>query len=212
MSMKGDQSSASSELTGVRVTQAGGATVTDKSKKELKDFLSWPASAERALEDHDDWPTRETATEVIDAARSLIQSQETQDQYIAYLATQTIDPGQMRAFVEQTRRVDNLDLGDDPDGDVEGYDGGYGEVVKKQFEPLSGGSQKVRCVDCGATGYDYDHPKSWQNAHRRGHAPCPRCGKMLALLTNGRPRGHTRCPVAPMDPAPDSRAHGGKEQ
>ncbi len=31
MSMKGDQSSASSELTGVRVTQARGATVTDKS-------------------------------------------------------------------------------------------------------------------------------------------------------------------------------------
>ncbi len=48
MSMKGDQSSASSELTGVRVTQAGGATVSDRSKKELKDFLSWPASAERA--------------------------------------------------------------------------------------------------------------------------------------------------------------------
>jgi hypothetical protein len=29
-----------------------------------------------------------------------------------------------KRFVEETKRVDNLDLGDDPDGDMAGYDGG----------------------------------------------------------------------------------------
>jgi hypothetical protein len=39
--------------------------------------------------------------------------------------TGVVDPMmKARRFVEATRRVDNLDLGDDPDGDMAGYDGG----------------------------------------------------------------------------------------
>jgi hypothetical protein len=39
--------------------------------------------------------------------------------------TGTVDPlMKARRFIEETRRVDNLDLGDDPDGDIAGYDGG----------------------------------------------------------------------------------------
>jgi hypothetical protein len=67
------------------------------------------------------------------------------------------------------------------------------------FEPMPN-SQKVICTECGATGYDVDHPRSWQHAHRRGHAPCPRCGKVLTLLVNGKPRTHVRCPVRRASP------------
>jgi hypothetical protein len=64
------------------------------------------------------------------------------------------------------------------------------------FAPLEGSrTGKVQCTVCGATGYDWDGKKSWKNAHLRGHAPCPLCGKQLTLLMNGAPRTHSRCPV-----------------
>jgi len=50
---------------------------------------------------------------------------------------------------------------------------------------------KVYCTVCGADGYPYG---DWMEAHRRGHLPCPRCGKLLAVLKNGAPRVHGRCP------------------
>jgi ribosomal protein S27E len=73
--------------------------------------------------------------------------------------------------------------------------GGDAYWVSEVFEPLPGSrTGKIRCKICGATGYDVDHVRSWQHAHRRGHSPCPRCGKMLTILMNGKPRTHTRCP------------------
>jgi len=53
---------------------------------------------------------------------------------------------------------------------------------------------RIRCVVCGSIGYDVDGPKSWKNAHLRGHAPCPRCGKPLSLRQDGKPRTHGTCP------------------
>jgi ribosomal protein S27E len=50
---------------------------------------------------------------------------------------------------------------------------------------------KVRCTVCGKTGYPGGR---WQDAHRRGHRPCPRCGGVLAVLANGNARTHPRCP------------------
>lgn len=67
-------------------------------------------------------------------------------------------------------------------------------MTAPEFVSCGSRSEKVRCTVCGATGYDYDGSRSWKNAHRRGHAPCPRCGKPLTLLQNGRPRTHGRCP------------------
>jgi hypothetical protein len=68
--------------------------------------------------------------------------------------------------------------------------------MSELFEPIPNSrTGKVECTVCGATGYDVgDRPRSWQNAHRRGHAPCPRCGTPLTLLANGRARTHARCP------------------
>jgi hypothetical protein len=54
---------------------------------------------QQALAAHDDWPTVGTAAAVIDAARHLIQAQEAQDQYIAYMAKLTLDPDQIRAIM-----------------------------------------------------------------------------------------------------------------
>jgi len=34
----------------------------------------------------------------------------------------------------------------------------------------------------------------WMETHRRGHAPCPRCGRQLTVKLDGTPRVHTRCP------------------
>jgi hypothetical protein len=40
--------------------------------------------------------------------------------------TSTVNPlMKAKRFIEETKRVDNLDLGDDPDGDIAGYDGGW---------------------------------------------------------------------------------------
>jgi hypothetical protein len=69
------------------------------------------------------------------------------------------------------------------------------------FEPLWGSIRKVRCIACGATGYDGDR---WQDAHRRGHAPCPKCGKMLTVRLDGSPRTHTGCP-GPQAADPDGQ-------
>lgn len=66
-----------------------------------------------------------------------------------------------------------------------------------QFEPVGDLSNKVKCVDCGAQGYDVDetYPHSWKRIHLRGHAPCPRCGRQLPLLISGTHRTHRRCPA-----------------
>jgi uncharacterized Zn-finger protein len=68
-------------------------------------------------------------------------------------------------------------------------------VYTELFRPVVGSrTGKVECTVCGKDGYPGEHPKSWMNAHKRGHSPCPDCGKQLTLLTNGRPRTHQRCP------------------
>jgi hypothetical protein len=64
----------------------------------------------------------------------------------------------------------------------------------KLFERAGPHSERIRCRVCGATGYDVNHKRSWKRAHLRGHAPCPHCGKPMSLMTNGKPRTHTRCP------------------
>lgn len=61
------------------------------------------------------------------------------------------------------------------------------------FEPV-GTRGRVRCTVCGMRGYPGG---SWQVSHRRGHAPCPRCGRMLQVKLDGSARTHTRCPKVP---------------
>jgi hypothetical protein len=63
-----------------------------------------------------------------------------------------------------------------------------------RFAPVGPTSEKVQCVICGARGYDYEGPRSWKNAHKREHLPCPKCGKLLASWRNGKPRTHGTCP------------------
>lgn len=59
------------------------------------------------------------------------------------------------------------------------------------FEPV-GTRGRVRCTVCGMRGYPGG---SWQDTHRRGHASCPRCGRMLQVKLDGSARTHTRCPA-----------------
>jgi DNA-directed RNA polymerase subunit RPC12/RpoP len=49
----------------------------------------------------------------------------------------------------------------------------------------------VRCTTCGAKGLPGGR---WQQAHRRGHKRCPRCGRQLTVKLDGTARVHTRCP------------------
>lgn len=63
------------------------------------------------------------------------------------------------------------------------------------FEPYSDNSPRWRCRVCGRTGYNtaaYD--RGWMATCERGHTECPTCNKPLALLADGRPRRHGRCP------------------
>lgn len=59
------------------------------------------------------------------------------------------------------------------------------------FVPAGPRSAKLACATCGRTGYP---AMPWQLICRRGHAPCSSCGKQLAVLLDGSPRVHTRCP------------------
>jgi hypothetical protein len=65
------------------------------------------------------------------------------------------------------------------------------DVERRLFPWVPTASCKVQCAVCGRRGYPGG---AWQNPHRKGHAPCPDCGKQLTLLANGTPRFHTRCP------------------
>jgi hypothetical protein len=68
------------------------------------------------------------------------------------------------------------------------YGGAYGQTYH---------GTKWRCDMCGATGYGDEngpHNSPWSEPHRRGHAPCDYCGRMLPLKLDGQPRVHTRCP------------------
>jgi hypothetical protein len=53
-------------------------------------------------------------------------------------------------------------------------------------------SARVTCSVCGARGFPGG---SWQAPHRRGHAPCFRCGRPLTVKLDGTARVHTRCPT-----------------
>lgn len=60
------------------------------------------------------------------------------------------------------------------------------------FEPVPNSYRgKVRCVVCDTRGYPGGR---WQVPHRRGHASCPRCGRMLSVKLDGSRRTHNRCP------------------
>ena len=57
---------------------------------------------------------------------------------------------------------------------------------------------KWRCTICGREGHGTaNDPYPWADSCRRGHAPCPDCGRMLSIRLNGQPRRHTRCPNRP---------------
>lgn len=60
------------------------------------------------------------------------------------------------------------------------------------FSPVSNRSPKVRCNVCGGRGYEGG---KWQDWHRRGHLPCPLCGKLITVLRDGTARTHGRCPT-----------------
>lgn len=66
------------------------------------------------------------------------------------------------------------------------------EDVRPHTGPSGYARSKVRCVVCGSTGYPGG---PWMESHRRGHAPCPLCGRPLTRLLNGHPRKHSRCPA-----------------
>ena len=67
-------------------------------------------------------------------------------------------------------------------------------VGEELFQPKPRSTTgKVQCIICRASGYPIE--KGWTTPHRLGHAPCPACGKLLAVLRNGNPRRHGRCPA-----------------
>ena len=61
------------------------------------------------------------------------------------------------------------------------------------------------CDVCGRTGiYDPHKERQWPSTYwftacKRGHSPCPWCGKQLALRLDGTPRVHARCKERPDD-------------
>lgn len=67
---------------------------------------------------------------------------------------------------------------------------------------------KVTCLVCDRKGY---MGGAWMEGCRRGHAPCPLCGRMLTVLLDGSPRMHARCPQrrATQWPEPVQRRHLG---
>jgi hypothetical protein len=64
-------------------------------------------------------------------------------------------------------------------------------VTAATFTHFSPHSLRVACGVCDARGFP---DGAWQDPHRRGHAPCPRCGRQLTVKLDGTPRVHTRCP------------------
>lgn len=56
-------------------------------------------------------------------------------------------------------------------------------------------ADKWRCTVCGRDGYGSPTgPSPWSESCRRGHAPCPDCGRILSIRIDGQPRRHARCP------------------
>lgn len=66
------------------------------------------------------------------------------------------------------------------------------DLFSPMITPSGRKSQKVECRVCGRNGFP-DTP--WQRTCRRGHSPCPDCGRQFSLLSNGKPRIHARCPA-----------------
>jgi hypothetical protein len=65
-------------------------------------------------------------------------------------------------------------------------------------------SAKVRCIVCDREGGE-TNGTGWQHACLLGHAPCPRCGKIIALTNAGRVRqNHTGCAHPSAKVAPDA--------
>jgi hypothetical protein len=62
------------------------------------------------------------------------------------------------------------------------------------FESCGGRSQRVRCSVCGRVGWN-TNGRGWQAICKRGHAPCPKCGRQMSVLKDGSPRSHPRCPA-----------------
>ena len=46
---------------------------------------------------------------------------------------------------------------------------------------------RLRCSECGREGPD-THGLGWQYACERGHLPCPECGHVNPVHSDGRPR------------------------
>lgn len=59
------------------------------------------------------------------------------------------------------------------------------------------------CGVCGRRGWSTPSPtrKGWHTACLRGHLPCPYCGRVLTVLSDGTGRVHTRCRLRPDAPA-----------
>lgn len=61
---------------------------------------------------------------------------------------------------------------------------------------------KWRCDTCGKAGYGDPAQAGchhWSAGCKRGHSPCPWCGRQLTLRMDGTPRVHNRCPTRPDD-------------
>lgn len=61
------------------------------------------------------------------------------------------------------------------------------------FAPLGTSSYKVYCLMCGPQAQGFVGGR-WMERHRYGHGNCPRCGAVVNLNQDGRPRRHSVCP------------------
>lgn len=79
---------------------------------------------------------------------------------------------------------------------------GFTKVHDGRYYGYSYSGPKWRCDVCGRTGYgdpNRENHHHWSNACKRGHSPCPWCGRQLSLRMDGTPRVHSRCPARPDD-------------
>lgn len=68
------------------------------------------------------------------------------------------------------------------------------DPVPAGFHAAGNWSNRWVCDTCEVRGLPHG---KWMETHRRGHAPCPRCGRQLTVKLDGTPRVHTRCPNRP---------------
>lgn len=79
---------------------------------------------------------------------------------------------------------------------------GFTQVHDGRYYGYSYSGPKWRCDTCGRTGYGdpaQERRNHWSDSCKRGHSPCPWCGRQLSLCMDGTPRVHTRCPKRPGD-------------